>query len=157
MMRDHPTDAALSSLDEVQVRLALEFNKPCRIIKNGKSTPAEAHRQQKHVAASPRRPAGKTAAPPQAAPLQPAAEPPEHPHPDQKPAATAHLLPRTGVHEPPEPKAPEKTEDISEDLSSFERDIDTFNALDIETVTEKLRKDCKTLIEQLELDHLTER
>jgi hypothetical protein len=41
--------------------------------------------------------------------------------------------------------------------SSFEKDIDTFDTMDLDNVTDKIRNDCKTMIKQLHLDHLMER
>jgi len=41
--------------------------------------------------------------------------------------------------------------------SSFEKDIDTFDTMDLENVTDKIRNDCKTMIKQLHLEHLMER
>ncbi len=46
-MSDHEIDAALSSLDEAQIQLALEFNKACRIIKAGKTAPVAKNLQHK--------------------------------------------------------------------------------------------------------------
>lgn len=43
------------------------------------------------------------------------------------------------------------------DTSSFENDLDTFDSMDIDNVTDKIRTDCKTMIKQLHLDHLMER
>ena len=43
-------DAALSVLGDAQIELALEFNKPCRILKSGKHAPALAsHRPMRHL------------------------------------------------------------------------------------------------------------
>jgi hypothetical protein len=41
--------------------------------------------------------------------------------------------------------------------SSFEKDIDTFDTMDLDNVTDKIRNDCKTMIKQLHLEHLMER
>ena len=48
-------------------------------------------------------------------------------------------------------------EKINPELSSFETDIETFDAMDINSVTDKIRNDCKTMVRQLHLDHLMER
>ena len=45
----------------------------------------------------------------------------------------------------------------AKDSSCFERDIDTFDTLDLDDVTDKIRNDCKTMIKQLQLEHLMER
>ena len=40
---------------------------------------------------------------------------------------------------------------------SSDRDIDTLDIQDLENVTDKIRNDCKTMIKQLNLEHLMER
>ena len=47
--------------------------------------------------------------------------------------------------------------DAANQGSSFEKDIDTFDTMDLDNVTDKIRNDCKTMIKQLHLDHLMER
>jgi hypothetical protein len=42
------------------------------------------------------------------------------------------------------------------DFSSFEKDIETFETMDVDTITNKIRGECKNLIKQLHLEHLTE-
>ena len=111
-LRGYTADAALSSLDDVQVRLALEFNKSYRIIKDKKTVPA---------------------------------------------AAPAYATPKIPVHDPQEPKKPAETEDLPPDASCFEKDIETFETLDLDNATDKIRNDCKTMIKKLQLDHLMER
>jgi len=43
------------------------------------------------------------------------------------------------------------------DSRSFDSDIDTIETMDVDIITSKIRGECKTLIKQLRLDHLTER
>jgi hypothetical protein len=74
-----------------------------------------------------------------------------------KPAAPAYPLPRILNPQEQEPEKTAETEDAPQDSSSFENDIDTFETLDLENVTDKIRNDCKTMIKQLELEHLMER
>jgi hypothetical protein len=191
-IRDNEVDAALSSLDEAQIQLALEFNKPCRIIKIGETAPLPAGNpapsrfaQPEKPVSSPQRsvPVGspalrpsssftappapakpahpspvRTAAPlPPAAPVKPAARPPAQPLTGQKPAAPSYASPQIPVHHQQEQKKPAETDDPAEDSSSFEKDIDTFDTLDLDNVTDKIRNDCKTMIKQLQLEHLMER
>ena len=40
--------------------------------------------------------------------------------------------------------------------ADFEKDIETFETMDVDTITNKIRGECKTLIKQLHLEHLTE-
>ncbi|MDP2796191.1 MAG: hypothetical protein Q8N94_01605 [Methanoregula sp.] len=120
-MSNRKVNAALSNLDEAQVHLALEFNKACRMIKYGNTTPSAAHQSQ-------------------------------------KPAASAYGSSQIPVRQQQEsPQKTAETEEPPQDSSSFERDIDTFDTLDLDDVTDKIRNDCKTIIRQLNLEHLMER
>jgi hypothetical protein len=47
--------------------------------------------------------------------------------------------------------------EIPSAVSSFEEDIETFESMDIDNVTDRIRSDCKTIIRQLHLEHLMER
>jgi hypothetical protein len=190
-MSDHAVDAALSSLDEPQVQLALEFNKACRIIKGGKTPSATSHQSQKPTPAAHNEPAVKPHAPPHTPTATvrpnpfshkpaPAASPAIRPsssfttpqEPAKKiippPQARAVVTHPTSSPEQPsqpksplplsaEPKTPAETEDSAHASSSFEKDIETFDSLDLENVTDKIRNDCKTMIKQLQLEHLMER
>jgi hypothetical protein len=51
----------------------------------------------------------------------------------------------------------DETPETDHDASSFETDLDTFDSMDFDNVTDKIRTDCKTMIKQLHLDHLMER
>jgi hypothetical protein len=110
-MSNYKVDAALSSLDEAQVRQALEFNMACRIIKAVNATPS---------------------------------------------AAPVYTNPQIPERLPQEPEKSTQTKDPPQDSSSFEKDIDTFDKLDIDNVTDKIRNDCKTIVKQLDLEHLME-
>ena len=50
-----------------------------------------------------------------------------------------------------------ETHDAHGQSSIFEKDIDTFDSMDLDNVTDKIRNDCKTMIKQLHLEHLMER
>ena len=71
-------------------------------------------------------------------------------------AAPAYEAPQIAVFQPQEPEKSAQTEEPLQDSSSFEQDIDTFDTLDIDNVTEKIRNDCKTIVRQLNLEHLME-
>jgi hypothetical protein len=43
------------------------------------------------------------------------------------------------------------------DSRSFDSDIDTLETMDVDIMTSKIRGECKSLIKQLRLEHLTER
>lgn len=172
-------DAALSLLGDAQVELALEFNKPCRVLKSGRQPPA-AHRPV--PAASHEIPGSampqKGTAP--VAPLKPPVKPAPTHHratppqtstqaPVHAPAPHPHLFPRASAPVPPSPPVPavphentgrpaaEEPPEKEPETSTFETDLDTFDTMDFDNVTDKIRTDCKTMIKQLHLDHLMER
>ncbi len=41
------------------------------------------------------------------------------------------------------------------DSSSFEADIDTFETMDVDAIQDKIRGECRHLIKELNLEHLT--
>lgn len=175
-------DAVLSLLDEAQINLALEFNKTCRILKPRKQASAQAPHQS---ATSPSReqtrsvqaqkPATLTA--PMKSVVKPVPTQPHVPaHQTAVPQAPVHAQPprplpfsKAGAPLPPSPPAPalrhedgkkNKTDEPPEkdrDTDSIESDLDSFDTMDFENVTDKIRNDCKTMIKQLHLDHLMER
>jgi hypothetical protein len=61
------------------------------------------------------------------------------------------------VHEDRKKHEAEEPSGNNDETSSFENDLDTFDTMDFENVTDKIRTDCKTMIKQLHLDHLMER
>jgi hypothetical protein len=171
-------DAALSLLGDAQIELALEFNKPCRILKLVKNVPTQAPQRPAPSVSRATAPAQKPAV--SAPPLKPVVKPaPTHYHapaPQTAPPAAAHapLHPppsskTAAASVPPSPPMPSlrqeggKTPDTDEspekdhETSSFETDLDTFDTMDFDNVTDKIRTDCKTMIKQLHLDHLMER
>ncbi len=174
-------DALLSVLNDAQIELALEFNKPCRILVSERYAQAQAsHRPVQTVSREPSRPV------PVQKPVSPA-EPLKHP---AKPVPAAHTTPatppapRAPAHAPPmhshivpaasrttppmsppvpvtrreSGKRPQVVESSQKDPEpdSPEDDLDTFDTMDIDSMTEKIRTDCKTMIKQLDLDHLME-
>jgi hypothetical protein len=173
-------DAALSLLGDAQIELALEFNKACRILKAGKHAQAQAAQRAPSAAGETSRTAQaqRPAAP--AAPLKPPAKPvPSRHHvpaPPTAPQAPAYAPPphppplsRTAAPVPPSPPMPALRHDEGKkheadeppekdhEATSFESDLDTFDTMDFDNVTDKIRTDCKTMIKQLHLDHLMER
>jgi hypothetical protein len=179
-------DVALSSLDDPQIQLSLEFNKSCRVI-----TAAKPGHQDLQKPSSPAhqvipvRPATrKTPAPPSLLQPKPAAAvphphhaslpvaapapeqktvtlqgPPPHPPAGLKPDAAVPQPPHVQVHrrEVPKQTAEEPNPADTAESSSFDDDIDTFDTLDLDNVTDKIRNDCKTMIKDLNLDHLMDR
>jgi hypothetical protein len=166
-------DAALSSLDEAQIQLSIEFNKSARIVKSGSSAAKSAHHPPVHAPAEPQK--KPVASHPPTLPQQPVKAPPRTAAP-----ASSHIPERAPVHRPevvvshkppavqPAPATslpaqptrktgPEENPPEEQDSNSFDQDIDTFDSMDLENVTDKIRSDCKTMIKQLHLEHLMER
>ena len=171
-------DAALSLLGDAQIDLALEFNKPCRILKVIKNIPTRASAnaaptashehprtamaQRAATPVAPMKPQVKPAAPAPSRPHVPAPQAPAHtspPHLFSKAAAPVPPSIPVASHRleeekrPPEEELPENVRETT----SFETDLDTFDTMDFDNVTDKIRSDCKTMIKQLHLDHLMER
>ena len=174
-------DAALSTLDEAQVALSLEFNKACRIIKPQKkeSMPkqsVEPAREQPRKPAPPAHAAASGVRVPQKPPAPSslfqrhapsAQEPPAAPDEDQRRVVAGFgrpsmpAPPSAPVQHPVKTLQPEK-EHTADDQDAdqkevFEKDIDSFDSIDLDNVTDKIRNDCKTMIKQLHLEHLMER
>ena len=176
-------DAALSSLDDAQIQLSLEFNKACRLVKypqaeTAKRPSSPVHEPVKKPAppvrpSTPAVPSPPAARAPQRPPAAPSLFHPAAPSPEPQPVP-GHELRRAvpGMGRPampappavpqPAPAAPAKhapaeSEDASGQTSTFEKDIDTFDTMDLDNVTDKIRNDCKTMIKQLHLEHLMER
>jgi hypothetical protein len=170
-------DVALSTLDEAQIQLSLEFNKSGRLtsVHPVSQKPAVSPRQ-----AHPARAREQIIAPVKPLPPRPAATShPRHPSvpatavpaPEQKkvimqgrpPRPPAGLKPPASVPQPPPtqvqrrevPRQPAgEPQPEQADQSSFDEDIDTFDTMDLENVTDKIRNDCKSMIKDLNLDHL---
>jgi hypothetical protein len=182
---DETMDVALSTLDEAQIQLSLEFNKPCRIIKAGKAerSPllASPSTQPKPVKKSPlTRPKPAEDVPiknyqkpglPEWAARSVPVESLHTPEPSKKtvtnhpitsshtPSAPIPLQSQVNKQRPVEKEILKDEPSHKEDLNSsnFEKDIDTFENMDVEAITNKIRGECKTIIKQLHLEHLTER
>ena len=173
-------DAALSTLDEAQVRLSLEFNKTCRLVKGGKQVPSKKSTARAHP--GPAQKAGEVlrpetpvrvlsgSAPPDPPPGRRAVPekeaPPGHPHLQGPPPSASRPLPSRDEPVAPSPdRAPEPPEVrltggpgyTDESARRSDRDSDSLDIQDLENVTDKIRNDCKTMIRQLNLEHLMER
>jgi len=179
--------AELSTLDETQINLSLEYNKPCRIVKAGKAEPSPlptaASTQPQPVIKPPLtrpKPAEdvpiknqqKPVIPEKAALIQ--SVPGESLPPPEPSKKTVTIPPATTEHKPSAaiPQQPqvyrqkpdekeilkdETSEQADSNSSNFDKDIDTFETMDVEAITNKIRGECKTIIKQLQLEHLTER
>jgi hypothetical protein len=180
--RSKDVDAALALLGDAQIELALEFNKQFKIQMQGTHATVRAPLRTPAPSATrePPRPvqAQKPAAPnaplkspvksaparhhipaSQAAPHAPAQSLPPRLPPFPKamtpipPSPLTQVLRQDGKEKHEAGEAPE----TARDTTSFETDLDTFDSMDFDNVTDKIRTDCKTMIKQLHLDHLMER
>ncbi len=126
-MAGEKADAALSTLDATQVRLALDFNATCRT----------------------------TTLTGQVVRTPPAARP----APDPAFASSPRDLDESFFESPADVTPPVKpAEVIDEKLPDTgaepKDDLDTLEHVDLDAVSDKIRRDCKTLIKQLDLEHL---
>ncbi|MDD1698187.1 MAG: hypothetical protein LUQ36_07470 [Methanoregula sp.] len=178
-------DASLSTLNEAQIQLALEFNKTCLTGKGGKAENISLHEipvyNHQSIKKSPPTPPVQVQISTSKTPEKPGIP---QSLPQKRPASVeqvraselpkiisdAHL--KKAAHTPlgaiqqksqiyPQisvEKIPDETIIVREDTdaSSFEKDIETFETMDVDTITNKIRGECKTLIKELNLEHLTE-
>jgi len=162
---DKEIDAALSTLDEAQIQLSLEFNTAEQIKKTDRS--ATASQRPVHQPGHPVPPVIiKNTGMPTGTNLPlsgenfstPAKRPPE-------------IMPRplTGKKEPagnpPElmgsatAPASNEREILANDTAptDFENDLDMLDSMNLNQMTDKIREDCKNVVKQLHLDHLMDR
>jgi hypothetical protein len=176
-------DASVSTMEDTQIELSLEFNKSCRIGKGGKLEPSSLSSAKTGYAlikkSPPSSPKDVFVTPPKN--LQkpyirekPVSRPsvtfePLHtPDPSRAPGNTFHPPDdhKTAViisQQSPEQDYGEKTrlEDEARYLAdiesrNFDSDIDAIETMDVDIITSKIRGECKTLIKQLRLEHLSE-
>jgi hypothetical protein len=175
-------DASLSTLSEAQIQLSLEFNKTCLVAKGAKTekpalmnipvpptvstSPAEIipPQQAKAVPVKTHQKPGI----PQFAPLpEPGTvqqvkspQPPRIISDTQLRTATQLAEGQVKTAVPPQNegnKFPDLSRDQEEsESSSFEADIETFETMDVEAIRNKIHGECKSLIKELNLEHLTE-
>jgi hypothetical protein len=178
-------DASLSTLNEAQIQLSLEFNKTCLIVRGGKAENIPLHEipapiqhtikksplntpKQAQIATS--KSHQKPGIPEATSANRPVTVEPVRASELPKIISDTHL--KKAAHKPlasiqqksqiytqiSEEKKPEDTALLQADAdsSSFEKDIETFETMDMDSITNKIRGECKTLIKQLHLEHLTE-
>ena len=178
-------DASLSTLNEAQIQLSLEFNKTCLIVKGGKAefTPLHEisapnqHTIKKSPLNTPKQAeiATSKSHQKQGIPEATTANRPvtvEPVYASELPKIISDTLLKNAAHKPlasiqqksrisaqiSEEKKPEDTALLpgDSDSTSFDKDIETFETMDVDTITNKIRGECKTLIKQLHLEHLAE-
>jgi hypothetical protein len=201
---EETVDAALSTLNAAQIELSLEFNKSCRIVNIGKAehshpqtisstqsqsvkrSPLHHGKQEEEAAVKnnliPAISESTTASRSVTVESHHTKEPLKkagHTHSAKtshkhSPAAFPHSKGYSQSEEKKESPKDEKSSlaetnsrDFDKDIdtfeaidrdavSNFDRDIDTFETMDLEAITNKIRIECKDIIKQLNLEHLKE-
>jgi len=176
-------DASVSTMDDTQIELSLEFNKSCRIGKAGKperSPLSPAKMDHAFVKKSSSASLGEVFATQTRNLQKPRIQEktPSHPSvinetlkkPDPSKAIESKFPPiaednpiitipwKLPEQEPEEREKPDDEAQHSAEIESknFENDIDAIETMDVEIITSKIRGECNTLIKQLRLEHLTE-
>ncbi len=144
-LADRVVDVALSDLNATQIQLALEFNgkaktgyKEGRLADRSEKIGAGLHRydgREKDFIKTTPVPSGASV---QTVPL------------DQDPAPVYVEL--EGVPIKKEPGIP-----IEPDPTAANDELDVFEEMDFDDVAQKMRKDSKTILKKLQLDHLTKK
>jgi hypothetical protein len=176
-------DAALSTLDKAQIQLSLEFNKTCRIGKGLQTEKTLAEKkpepQLQSIKNAPLAPAARV----QAAMTKPHPKPvlpetnafnasgiTETLHTSELPKIISDIQFRRATYKQSaavqqksqvydkRQEGEKKSEGMFTDIdsNSFDADINTFETMDVDSITDKIRGECKTIIKQLQLEHLTD-
>lgn len=152
-------DVIISTLDETQVRLSLEFNPACIVLTEPASDTS--HSPPTHHSAP-----ARTA--PVVHPAAPAA--PTSPRPGRRvliaggvpvtkqDTGQAQGIHRVAAHPPPKALVTKTSvADTAGEPEDIESEIDALDSMDLDLVTSRIRSECKTLVKHLDLDHLLER
>lgn len=156
-------DAALSSLDEAQIQLSLEFNKAECIHKTGPAAPAT---KKPATPIVPSYGAGiqkdKTSPPTHRTPAseRPASlinRPPEKVHRPLASPKNPIREPPVSIRAPPQKSDGQEKKESASTQTAAESDLDTFDSMNLDEVTGKFREECKTMVKNLHLEHLMDR
>jgi hypothetical protein len=199
---EESVDVALSTLDAAQIELSLEFNKSYRILYVGKAEnpqpisliqphsikkpPVHPIKQEEDAAvknnlipAISERTTASRSVPVDSSPTKESSKNAGHIHSTKNSHkhSAAVFPPSKGYSQSEEKKeisqeeksslAETNSQDFDKDMETFEAmdpeavsnfdlDIDTFETMDLETITNKIRTECKDIIKQLNLEHLKE-
>jgi len=180
---EEKVDASVSTMDDTQIELSLEFNNSCRIGKAGKperSPLSTVKTDHAFVKKSSSASLGEVFATQTRNLQKPRIQEktPSHPSvinetlniPDPSKASGSKFPPiaeynpiitiprKLPEQEPGEREKPDDEAQHSADIESknFENDIDAIETMDVDIITSKIRGECNTLIKQLRLEHLTE-
>ncbi|MFA4861074.1 hypothetical protein [Methanoregula sp.] len=156
---DETGDAAITLLDEAQLRLALEFNKKALVKKPGILAVARiAKSHHLSVSLADANPPAGTGSPSGTetvilrshTPKKMVSAQPHTPHNASRSAPRNTLQDEHDI-------ADGGLDGTGSGSTSFDQDMETLDSLDLENVTNKIRGDCRTLVKQLDLEHLLER
>ena len=137
-------DVILATLDEPQIRLSFEFNAASKMKLPGTTIPH--HRD----GAAGGREREIPAVHHPASPLAPAGTPPNR-------TVTRRTSPHAAATLPTKPAVwEEENESHHPDPDSVESGFDALDDMDLEHVTSRIRSDCRTLLKELQLEHLME-
>jgi hypothetical protein len=162
-------DAALSTMDETQIRLSLEFNKTETVVRD----PRQPRAQEKTIPppAQPVPPAPRVLAK-KPGPAPAAGTPPPGSEVNRLMARSAEKTPRqplarpgNPVTVPPSSLRAEKILVMKENVppakengqGAFENDLDTLDTMNLDQMKSKIRDECKTMVKHLRLDHLMDK
>jgi len=152
-------DVIISTLDETQVRLSLEFNPACIVL----TEPAP------DTGCSP---STRSTVPARTiAPVHPAAPPaPASPRQGRRvliaggvpvtkgDGGQTQVAPLVAAHVPLKtPEAKTSGTDTAGEPEDLESEMDALDSMDLDLVTSRIRGECKTLVKHLDLEHLLER
>ncbi|MBP1929399.1 hypothetical protein J2741_001946 [Methanolinea mesophila] len=170
---DRNIDASLSEMTEPQISLAQEFNPGSKL--QGGSRPIKAGSGEKETPSRPsqttkyREPVTKPAADENGPSILPTPSPGpsevlslveaiESGHSREEPEVPAPVPLPPPVPPPPKEWTPNPVPDIedAENDESIARDLKALDAMDLDGMTEKIRTNCKLMVEKLNLGHLIE-
>ena len=161
---DKTGDAALSQLDETQIKLALEFNKQAIVQRSGSvvkepTTPSPPHNPSHGDTKQPAEKGVQTGT--ETVIIRPTIPkirvPPTNNTTHPAPPARVRA-PLTQDPQKDEQKDVDREETVTPpDRTGFDLDMEEIDSMDLERVTDKIRGDCKTMIKQLDLEYLLER
>jgi hypothetical protein len=169
---DRSIDASLSEMTDAQLSLALEFNPEARLQNSGR--PVRAAIDEKGVKTGPSRseepvvtplktaPEKKPELPVQSVPSSGSSEvislveAIESGNSRSEQVTTKHApLPAQTPERKPKP-SPVSDLDITENDESITRDLKALDAMDLDGMAEKIRTNCKLMVEKMDLGHLIE-
>jgi hypothetical protein len=163
---DEDIDAALSTLNEAQIQLSLEFN-PAEQIKNtGRTIPVSQKPLHQPPVPPARQPVVNKTGPAPTTNLFPPREerstfvtrPPEKTPRLQTGTKNPASEPLVAIRLTTAPVPEEREIPVhATEPADFESDLDMLDSMNLDRMTDKIRDDCKKMVKQFHLDHLMDR